>query len=386
MRIFISAGEPSGDLHGANLIRTLKRFDPNITFVGFGGDRMAGEGCHLLYPLCQLAIMWFVRIMAKLPTFLSLASLADRYFHHQRPDLVILIDYPGFNGVIGRRAHFRNIPVIYFGPPQLWGWGGWRVKGLRKWVDHILCKLPFEEAWFAERGVQAKFVGHPYFDELHSQKLDTSFVQKRKDTGRPIIGLLPGSRTQEVSGNFQSIARAASLIHKTNPETRFLVACYKESHLSLIQSELQRYSFPVEVHVGKTPEIIDLAHSCISVSGSVSLELLHRETPSVIIYRVGKLSWQIGNYFKTSPYITLVNMMAEKELFPEFLVDHCPAKELSGQILTWLDQPETHAEIRQELRELRQQVGQPGACQRTAEFIWSLLQGEDKQEEMPMAA
>src|SRR5438105_2082786 len=176
MRIFISAGEPSGDLHGANLMRELRRLQAGLEFVGFGGQHMEEAGCRLIYPLCQLAVMWFARVLARIHVFLSLLSQADRYFRHHRPDAVVLIDYPGFNWWIARRAHFHGIPVFYFVPPQLWGWAGWRIKKMRRFVDHVLCTLPFEEPWYHERGVEAHYVGHPFFDELPGQVLDGSFL------------------------------------------------------------------------------------------------------------------------------------------------------------------------------------------------------------------
>src|SRR5207302_9874032 len=137
MRIFLSAGEPSGDIHGANLIRQLHKLEPRAECVGFGGDNMGAAGCRLLYPLCRLAVMWFLRVLAHAPTFLDLLSRADRYFRHCRPDAVVLIDYPGFNWWLARRACFHGIPVFYFVPPQLWGWGGWRVRKMRRWMDHV---------------------------------------------------------------------------------------------------------------------------------------------------------------------------------------------------------------------------------------------------------
>src|SRR5271156_5972342 len=164
MRIFISAGEPSGDLHGANLIQSLRQQRPDLEFIGFGGPRMEAAGARLLYPLCQLAVMWFLRVLLNATTFLKVLSQADRYFRHRRPDAVILIDYPGFHWWLARRARFHGIPVFYFVPPQLWAWAGWRVEKMRRFVDHVLCSLPFEEAWYAERGVKARYVGHPYFD------------------------------------------------------------------------------------------------------------------------------------------------------------------------------------------------------------------------------
>src|SRR5207237_5529019 len=149
-------------------------------------------------PLCRLAVMWFLRVLANSPVFLDLLSRADRYFRHQRPDAVVLIDYPGFHWWLARRAHFHGIPVFYFVPPQLWGWAGWRVDKMRRWVDHVLCTLPFEEPWYRERGVDAQYVGHPFFDELPRQQLDGDFLRIQREQLQTIVGILPGSRTQEL--------------------------------------------------------------------------------------------------------------------------------------------------------------------------------------------
>src|SRR4051812_19302578 len=193
MRIFICAGEPSGDLHGANLVHTLRQLRPDVECVGFGGERMEAAGCRLLYPLCRLAVMWFLRVLANAHVFLDLLSRADRYFKRHRPDAVILIDYPGFNWWLARRAHFHGIPVFYFVPPQLWAWAGWRVRKMRRFVDHVLCSLPFEKEWYAARGVHGHYVGHPYFDELPLQHLDEEFIARQQERPETIIGLLPGS-------------------------------------------------------------------------------------------------------------------------------------------------------------------------------------------------
>src|SRR6476660_9768645 len=181
MRIFFSVGEPSGDVHGANLIRSLQAIEPSLECVGFGGDLMAAAGCDHLFPLCNHAVMGFSSVLAALPQFMGLISQADRYFRHQRPDAVVLIDYPGFNWWIARRAHYHGIPVFYFVPPQLWGWAGWRVEKVRKWVDHVLCSLPFEEQWYHDRGITgARYVGHPFFDELPRQRLDQAFLDEQR--------------------------------------------------------------------------------------------------------------------------------------------------------------------------------------------------------------
>ncbi len=144
MKIFFSVGEPSADLHGANLMRAIQVRRPGVEFVGYGGPLMAAAGCDLHCDLTALAVMWFLRVLLNLHKFLDLASRADRYFRHQRPDAVVLIDYPGFNWWIAKRAKAHGIPVFYYTPPQIWAWGSWRVKKMRRFVDHVLCSLPFE--------------------------------------------------------------------------------------------------------------------------------------------------------------------------------------------------------------------------------------------------
>jgi lipid-A-disaccharide synthase len=371
MRIFICAGEPSGDIHGGNLVRALGQRQPGVECVGFGGDQMAAAGCRVLYPLCQLAVMWFARAIANAPTFLGVLSKADRYFGHHRPDAVVLIDYPGFNWWLARRAHFHRIPVFYFVPPQLWGWAGWRVEKVRRFVDHVLCALPFEEAWYRERGVaSARYVGHPFFDELPRQQLDAEFLQAQRAGAAPIIGLLPGSRTQELHRNLSTLIRSATAIHRARPDTRFLVACFRAAHQRMVDDYLRRHApFPIETHVGRTPEIIELSRACVAVSGSVSLELLYRARPTVVLYRVGRLDLRVAHFFKTSPYICLVNLLAQRELYPEFLTDRCEAGPIAEHVLRWLNEPDGYAALCRDLAVLRDQVAAPGACARAAEAI-----------------
>jgi lipid-A-disaccharide synthase len=373
MRIFISAGEPSGDLHGANLVRALQAQQPGVDCVGFGGPHMEAAGCRLLYPLTQFAVMWFLRVLANIPVFLGLLSRADRYFRHQRPDAVVLIDYPGFHWWLARRAHFHGIPVFYFVPPQLWAWAGWRVKKMRRYVDHVLCSLPFEPAWYVERGVAAQYVGHPYFDELPQQRLDQAFVAGQRQRPGRIIGLLPGSRTQEVERNLGTLLRTAARVQAAQPGTRFLVACYKEAHRQHVATRVGGSSLAVEAHVGRTPEIIHLSHACVAVSGSVGLELLYHGKPAAVLYRISSLDMRVGQFFKTTPYISLVNLLAGEELFPEYLCTRCPAEAISGDMLRWLGDAEAYQSICHQLATLRQRVAQPGACARAARLVLDVL-------------
>lgn len=380
MRIFISAGEPSGDLHGANLVHALHRLDPTVECVGFGGDRMQDAGCKLNYPLCQLAVMWFARVLANAHVFLRLLSEADRYFRHHRPDAVVLIDYPGFNWWIARRAHFHRIPVFYFVPPQLWGWAGWRVNKMRRWVDHVLCTLPFEEEWYRVRGVEARYVGHPYFDELSHQQVDGAFMTSQRSRPGPIIGILPGSRTQEIERNISTLIRSAARIHAVRPDVRFLVASFKESQREQVNAYLKSYPFvlPIEAHVGRTAEIIRLSHSCMAVSGSVGLELLYHLKPSTVVYRIGQIDLKVCRLFKNTRFISLVNLIADREVFPEFLTDRCEAEAMSGHVLRWLNDPAAYEAAKLELRALRERVAEPGACDKAARAVLGIQQANLK--------
>jgi lipid-A-disaccharide synthase len=374
MRIFFSVGEPSGDVHGANLIRSLRALQPNVECVGFGGDLMAGAGCDHLFPLCNHAVMGFSRVLAALPQFMGLISQADRYFRHQRPDAVVLIDYPGFNWWIARRAHYHGIPVFYFVPPQIWAWASWRVKRMKRWVDHVLCSLPFEEAWYRERGVAAEYVGHPFFDELPRQQLDAQFMAEQQRLGGTVVGLLPGSRTSEVERNFQSHLRTAQIIHRERPDTRFLVACFKDSHLKMADKMRREFpGLPVQLHVGKTPEIIEASKMCLSVSGSVSLELLYRAKPTVIVYRLSTLMGAFLKPLVKTKYITLVNLLADKLLFPEHPCITCQSEILSKELLHWLNDEQAFTQLRNELIALKERCAKPGACDRAAQRIVQAL-------------
>jgi lipid-A-disaccharide synthase len=369
MRVFISAGEPSGDMHGANLIRSLRRLRPDLIIDGFGGEHMADAGCSLVYPLTDMAIFGLLKAALSAPRFAAILDKAKSFFRKHRPDVVVLIDFPGFHWWLARAARQEGIPVLYFVPPQIWAWASWRVRKMRRYVNHVLCALPFEEPWYRRRFVPASFVGHPYFDALQKQQLDADFIAQQKAQAGAIIAVLPGSRRQELENNTASLLRAAEIIHASRPDTRFLVACLKPAHQATIQAQVGGMRAPIEVHAGRTPEIIHLAHSCMSVSGSVSLELLHAEKPSITLFRVHWFSLILGHIFKRVRYISLPNLLANRELYPEFLVTKCPAEGMAERVLHWLNDPAAYEALRRDLRELRLRVMKPGACDRAAAAI-----------------
>lgn len=369
MHVFISAGEPSGDLHGSNLIRELKRVDPDVRLSGFGGDRMEAAGCKLLYPLCKHSVMWFFHVVKQIFTFIRLLNQAQAFFREQKPDVVVVIDYPGFHWKLAQRAKAEGIPVIYFVPPQIWAWAQWRVKKMRRLMTHVLSALPFEHEWLAKRGVNSTFIGHPYFDELAGQQLDAQFMEDQRDRDRRIVGILPGSRNQEVSRNIPEMLRAARRIAAKRNDVRFLVAAFNEHQAELAREVVGRWQMPVEVHVGRTPEIIELSECCIAVSGSVSLEMMYRRKPAVVVYRLNRLDLKIARPFMKVPYITLVNLLAREEVYPEFLTDRDPSKDVAARILDLLDDDMKANAVREKLESLCREVAKPGACATAARFI-----------------
>jgi lipid-A-disaccharide synthase len=399
MKIFFSAGEPSGDLHGANLIRQLRERRGDIECVGYGGPEMAAAGGHLHADLTRLAVMWIANALAHLPEFWNLASRANRYFAHHRPDAVVLIDYPGFNWWIARRAHAHGIPVYYFAPPQIWAWASWRVRKMRRYVDHVLCSLPFEEPWFAHRGCKATFIGHPYFDEVRRQQFDEAFLARQRADRRRLVTILPGSRTQEVEHNFRWFVLAAAKIHAVLPDVRFAVASFKPRQAQRVRAILQEMpaeakNLPIEVFVRRTPELIHLADCCLAVSGSVSLELLYQEKPTVILYHISQAADWVQRRMRKVKYITLVNLLSggelfpkditsydpdapghENVLFPEYLTCRDKSLQLARHVVEWLtDEPRRQALVGR-LAELKRRVAHGGATATAADLILNELAG-----------
>lgn len=395
MKLFFSVGEPSGDLHGANLIRRLRELEPTVECVGFGGPKMQAAGAKLHFDLTKLAVMWLLRVLLNIHKFWGLYQQAKRYFRTARPDAVILIDYPGFNWWIARAAKREGIPVFYYGAPQMWAWASWRIKKMRRLIDHTLCKLPFEAVWYNERGCPATYVGHPYFDETAERKLDGEFMRTVGAEAGPLVTLLPGSRTQEVLSNLPWILKAAARVESRVPQARFVVASFNEKQAAIAREMVHAAGVDADVFVGRTPELIHLGYSCIACSGSVSLELLHHQKPTVVIYHVTRsFAWLAARLVKVK-YMTLVNLLAdpnpfsEKPVafdphsktahlvpFPEYPTCEDKSEELAAHTVQWLTRPDLYQAKVAQLAELRARFGHTGASRRAAEYIVAALRGD----------
>ena len=323
---FISAGDPSGDMHAAKLVHTLSQTIPNSRFIGFAGPQTANTACEVRFDLTEFAVMMLKRAVLNLPKYMSALRQANQIFRKEKPDLVILVDFPGFNWQIAKRAKAAGIPVLYFMPPQIWGWGQWRIKKMRKYVDLILSCFRFEDRWFSERGCRSIFIGHPFLEEARSKNVDLAFLQSLNSAESGIsvvrspndrcraktryLTILPGSRDQEVAVNLEQLIEVARIVKNKNPDVQPVFAAYKASHASFIREKLQEKQLDYPVYVGKTPELLRAATCCLGVSGSSSLEILSLCKPSVVVYRISWLEFKALRYLKRVKYITLTNLLA----------------------------------------------------------------------------
>ena len=393
MRIFFSVGEPSGDLHGANFIRGLKS-QTDVECVGFGGPKMRDAGCELHFELTSMAVMFIAEVLKNIRLFFRLIGEADKYFAENKVDAVVLIDYPGFNWWIARKAKKHGIPVFYYGVPQMWAWAGWRIRKIRKFVDHVLCKLPFEVEWFKERGCQATFVGHPYFDQLVNQTYDSEFLSELGSSARPLLTLLPGSRNQEVKNVLPILIDTAAIVKQAVPNCRIVVASFNENQKAMADSMLveRQSDAEIETMVGRTPELMKAATTCVACSGSVSMELLYYRKPTIIVFKIKRwVMWAQTVLFKAK-FITLVNLMAtndikkktwapydpdaqdaEEVLMPEYLTTGNPAAAVAARTIRWLNDEGLRAAKIAELDVLASRFAIPGATEQAVNYLLSQL-------------
>lgn len=392
MHIFFSVGEPSGDLHASKLIHELRGRVPELKVTGFGGPLMAQAGCRLRYRLTDLAVMGILHVLPLLGRFIALLIGAGRSFDRERPDAVILVDFPGFNWWVARMARRRGIPVFYYLPPQLWAWAPWRIRKVRKFIDHVLCCLDFEADWYRSRGISVHSVGHPFFDEAAEKQLDQEFIRSQQVAAGPgglIVGILPGSRRHEIDLNFGVQLQIMSNLHRRFPQARFVVANYRDSQRAMCEQKLAAsgLDLPVTFHVGKTSEIIAMSQAVCMVSGSVSLECLARATPAVVVYRSGPFHYWLGKKLITCRFISLPNLIAGWQVMPEFVIlgdSQREVIEITRILEQWLARPEARQRAVQDLEEIKRRVAIPGATRRAAAAILERMPGD--QSDQPSGA
>ena len=380
--IFFSVGEPSGDQHAARLIKALHHIDETLEFRGFGGSEMRASGCEIEVELTQHAVMGFLEVLPKIRQFLKFAKQAECVFKAGQVQAVVLVDFPGFNWHIAKAAKKHGVPVFYYCPPQLWAWAGWRIRKMRRYVDHVLAVLPIEERYFGDRGISTTYVGHPFFDAVYEMKLDGDLLgvfEKDQESGKIPIGVLPGSRDHEVQRTWPILLEAIRRLHLRNPHARFLVAAYRESHALLCKQMLNKEDriLPIDFFVGKTSEIIQASQCAMMVSGSVSLELMARQTPAVVTYRVGRLFYSIAKRLVNLESFTLPNLMSDQKVYPEMVSVGNPETTiefLTQSIHMLLNDQQYSREVREQLRDLACRFAEPGASSKAAQAIIDQLE------------
>lgn len=377
MHLFFSVGEPSGDQHTAHLIEEIRARRPDTRFSAFGGPEMQAAGCHLEVRLTDYAVMGILNVLPLIFKFIQLIRQVGAYLEQERPDAVVLVDFPGFNWWVAKKAKALGIPVFYYLPPQLWAWAPWRIRRVRKNVDYILSGLQFEKQWYESRGVNVDYIGHPFFDEVASRKLEQATLTQLKQSAPQIVGILPGSRTNEVTRNFPVMLQTIRRLSQQFPDAIFPVACYREKHLELCQNfirEHQAEDLPLKLYLKQTPEIIEAADCCLMVSGSVSLEMLARKTPAVVLYRSHWGMYFLGHVLITCKFMSLPNLIAGREIMPEFPSVGNPDKVVSQMttiLADWLGSPLALERARSELTSLYNETVIPGASAQAAEAILS---------------
>lgn len=383
INIFFSVGEPSGDQHAARMVSQTLALDSTIQLRGFGGQAMRDAGCHLDRDLTQHAVVGLIEVIPKLRQFFRFADEAEEIFRQGNIDAVVLVDFPGFNWHIAKRAKKYGIPVYYYCPPQLWAWGGWRIQKMKRSVDHVLAVLPVEKDYFESHGVPTTFVGHPFFDAVACHPLDHQLLGRFRDTslcGENLVAVLPGSREHEVHSNWPLMLEAIRRLHRVNPRTRFLVAAYRDRQCLWCRDQMteEDRDLPIEFFVDRTSEVVEAARCAMMVSGSVSLELMARRTPAAVVYRVGRLLHTVGKHVLRLDSITLPNLMSDRKVFPEMVSvgKTEPAIDfLTQSVHAMLNDHFYFQRLLESLDRLRDQYAQPGASQRAAEFIHRQLSG-----------
>lgn len=364
--VFVSAGEPSGDAHAAALVEALRRAVPDVVLEGIGGPALEAAGVRLLERIERLTVMGLVEVLRKLPAHLWLLRSVGRRFARGDVKLAVLVDYPGFHLRAAAAARRAGVPVLYYIAPQLWAWHESRAKRLARDVSRLAVILPFEEPFFRSRGVPATFVGHPLLDR---PALPSRPELKRAlglDPSRPVLGLFPGSRRQEAARLWPRFREASELVTRARPEVQCLAAA----------SAAGRYGDPrgIRVVADRARECFGAADAALCKSGTSTLEAALAGTPQVVAYRMNAVTYGIARRLVQVRWVSLVNLIAEREVAPELLQGEATADRLAEAVLPLLDplSPQRRSQL-EGIAEVRRRLGEPGAAARAAAIALELL-------------
>jgi lipid-A-disaccharide synthase len=363
MKYYLVAGEASGDLHGANLMKELKKADPHAEFRFFGGDLMQAGGGTLVKHYADMAFMGFFEVVANLRKVLKNLTFCKQDIAAYRPDVLILIDFPGFNLKIAAFAKQQGLPVYYYISPKVWAWNQKRVLKIKKVVDHLFCILPFEVDFYREWGMQVDYVGNPLLDAVAAFKPQVDFLSKNNLVDKRIIALLPGSRKQEINYLLPDMLAVADQY----PGYQFVVAGAPSFNADYYRQYLNGRDIPVLFNA--TYDILTNAHAAIVASGTATLETALFNVPQVVVYKGNNISIAIARMVVKIRFISLVNLIVDKGIVKELIQEACNPTEIGTEMELILNDEQYRQTMLTNYDLLDQKMGTPGASAKTAALI-----------------
>ncbi len=375
--IFICAGELSGDLIGSLLIERLRRLDPTLRFTGLGGEAMEAAGATVRHNLVRdLAIIGIAEVIAKYPKIRRVFYDTVDYLRREKPAVLVLIDYPGFNLRLAEQAHRLGIKVVYYVCPQIWAWHKSRIHKLRRFCDKALVILPFEEAFLRQGGVDAEFVGTPWLD-LMKLTMDRAQVIEHfeLDPNKKLIGLLPGSRRREVETLLPVMLETAEKIKAADPDVQFVIPRATTVRREIFEHLITMSQVPVKIVDAYRYNVRAALDLAIVASGTATLETGLLGTPMIIIYKVHYLSWLIGKSLVKIPYIGLINIVAGDLIAPELIQEQCTPQNIADGALAILRDPREIERARYQFAKVKEKMGGPGASERAARRVLEVIGG-----------
>jgi lipid-A-disaccharide synthase len=376
MKYYIIAGEASGDLHGANLIKALKKEDSEAEFRVWGGDLMQAEGTTLVKHYRDLAFMGFIEVVKNLKIILGNIAFCKKDIKEYQPDAIILIDYPGFNLRIAKWAKKENIKtkVFYYISPQIWAWHTSRVHQIKRTIDKMFVILPFEKDFYKKYNYEVDFVGHPLLDAIENfnqnKHENDFFIKNDIDENKKIIALLPGSRKQEISKLLPLMIASSQYF----PDYQYIIAGAPAMPATFYKEFIKTSNIKI-IH-NQTYALLQNAHAALVTSGTATLETALFGVPEVVCYKGSSISYQIAKRLVNIKYISLVNLIADKEIVKELIQDEYNLENIKINLTKILEAPNRTA-ILENYNNLKDQLGKKGASQSTAILIYKYLKPND---------
>jgi len=374
MKLMIIAGEASGDLQAANLIKSLKQINPHIEIFGMGGKKMQAEGVEIIHDITGLAVVGFFEVLKHFVTFKKIFNDLENILETRKPDAVILVDYPGFNLRFAKVIKEKNIPVIYYISPQIWAWGENRIHEIKKCVDKMIVVFGFEENIYKEAGVKVSFVGHPFLDivkPLWKREETIKTCHLKHDSIK--IALMPGSRKKEIEKHLPAMLKACEIIKKKFSNAEFIISRIKELDQRLYNKIIHKSKIKPHSLDDKPYEVMDIADLVIVSSGSATLEVAIMGKPMVIVYKTSFLTWFLAKYLIKIPNIGLVNIVAGQRIVPELVQFKATPKNIAKESLDILTSHKKIHEIKENLEKVKSKLGETNASSRAAHAIHKFL-------------